>query len=459
MNENWIKYLDPVESLMSLSLSRLVANELSFPTVWYKEGQYRKTRIESKKSTIIGRSPKGHLFYSGLIPRILKFCQTNHIEVDYDATQREDIQRELSPVYPKDFTARSFQPKLIDDFCQYWRGVIISPTGSGKTITGLSLIKNIAYINSVIWLCHTKDLLHQTAEEAVKFFGPRNVGLIGDGRKETDKWLTIATRQSFKDLADDLGTSYDMLIVDEGHHITSFKGEYATILSKIFAPIRLAITATKPTSPEAILALESFIGPTVGEYTFDEGIKEGFLATPKIKIIKLSKNFRIRELRTYKEVYDQGVVRRLDRNKLIVELVKEYTKQNLSCLIVVSHILHGDLIMSMCKHAGLDTQFIFGDTDSEDRVIAKHNLNNGNIRSAICTTVWKEGINIPELNVIINAAGGKSEIATLQTLGRGVRRTADKSELILHDFFDPSHPYLLDHFGERISLYCDNNWL
>ena len=68
-------------------------------------------------------------------------------------------------------------------------------------------------------------------------------------------------------------------------------------------------------------------------------------------------------------------------------------------------------------------------------------------------------LNIPELNVVINDAGGKSEIATLQAIGRGLRRTVNKSELIIYDFFDNSHHYLVSHFGERFSLYCDMNWI
>ncbi len=45
-------------------------------------------------------------------------------------------------------------------------------------------------------------------------------------------------------------------------------------------------------------------------------------------------------------------------------------------------------------------------------------LNSKKLMGVVCTTAWKEGINIPSLDVIINAAGGKSEIATLQNLGR-----------------------------------------
>ena len=453
----WLKYLDPIESIMSPALSKAVGKCISFPTVWYREGMYKKIREEGVKSTIISRTAKGHTFYTGLIPRILAFCMENNIAVEYTAPKKNIKPKEL--VLPKGMELRSFQMDLIKKIHKKERGILKAPTGTGKTVLGLSIIASIDNVDQVLWLCHTKDLLYQTAKEAEAFFNKKCIGIIGDGQKETNKFLTVATRQSFKDLADDLGTSYDIVIVDEAHHLTSFKGEYEKILHKIFAPIRIGLTATLPTDPEAKLAFEALIGPMIGEFSINEGIDQGFMATPKIKIIKIPKLQRIRDLRKYSDVYEQGVVRRLDRNRIIVDLIKKYTSQNLSCLVVVNHIEHGNLLMSMCRANGLDTQFINGDTTTDDRMSAKQGLNTGHVQSAICTTVWKEGVNIPELNVVINAAGGKSEINTLQSIGRGLRRTEAKSELIIHDFFDASHPYLLDHFGDRITLYMEQGWL
>lgn len=456
-SEYWIKFLDPIESLMSPSLSKIVGSALSFPTVWYKDGAFKKIRMEGVKSTIISRTAKGHLFFTGVIPRILQEAHRQKISVDYDPPEKFLIPGPIK--LPEGMTLRSFQTDLIQKIHAKERGILKAPTGTGKTVLGLSMIASIKDIDQILWLCHTKDLLYQTANEAEKFFGKKNIGIIGDGKKEDCRYLTVATRQSFKDLADDLGTSYDILVVDEAHHITSFKGDYATILHKIFAPIRIGLTATLPTDTEAKLAMESFIGPLIGEFSINDGIEKGFMATPKIIISKIPKLQRIRDLRKYADVYEKGIVRRLDRNKVIVDLIKEYTKKDMSCLIVVNQIEHGELLMSMCRHCGLDTVFVHGSTDADDRMAAKIALNNNHIRSVICTTVWKEGISIPELNVVINAAGGKSEIATLQSIGRGTRATSTKKEVIIHDFFDQSHPYLLDHFGERLCLYIDNNWI
>jgi superfamily II DNA or RNA helicase len=279
--------------------------------------------------------------------------------------------------------------------------------------------------------------------------------------------LTVATRQSFLKVMD-LICHYGMVIVDEAHHLTSFKGTYADILSKLMAPIRIGLTATPHKDPEAVLVTEGLLGPLIGEYTINEGIKDGFMATPKIILTRLAKKRltvpteipgKVRELFRYDEVYDAGIVHNLELNRTIVDFAKEYAKQGKSCLIMVREILHRELLMNLCTRNEVEAKFVYGNTDSEVRTLAKEYLNEKKLKCVICTAVWKEGVNIPELDVVINAAGGKAEIPALQAIGRGLRRTETKTELIFHDFFIPSHRFLVEHFGYRLTLYMDNGWI
>lgn len=453
----WIHQLDPIESLMSRDLFKEVSELLSYTAVFYQQSIYRKVRKEYRKTTKIGVTKEGVLFYTGLIPKVKKYCDDNSLLLVIEKHNPSIVRKTL--LLPKDVVLRSFQEDLINKACKLQRGVLKAPTGTGKTVLGLALISSIKDLDGVLWLCHTKDLMYQTQEEAEKFFGEESVGILGDSVKITDRFLTVATRQTFKDYADDLGTSYDMVIVDEAHHVTTFDGEYATILKKVFAPIRIGLTATLPTSQEALLAVEAFLGPLIGEMTINEGREQGFMANPKIKIVKIPTSQRIREIRKYTDVYEFGVVRRLDRSRIIVDLIKKHHKVGDSVLVIVTKIAQGDLLLNLCLASDVEAEFVHGTTDAESRELTKEALNNKSMKCVIATAVWKEGVNIPELNVVINAAGGKSEIATLQAIGRGLRRTVNKSELIIYDFFDNSHHYLVSHFGERFSLYCDMNWI
>jgi superfamily II DNA or RNA helicase len=454
----WLKYLDPIESKMSRDLADIVDPYISYNSVYYKQGAFHKIRKDYIKSTIIGRNKKeGDLFYSGLIPRILKICEEKKIDLQYHVPPKmiEPSNEEM----PEGITLRPFQKELIDKAIEKERGVLKAPTGTGKTVLGLALIRSIRDLGGVLWLCHTKDLLDQTAEEALKFFRKEDIGKLGDGYEETDRFLTVATRQTFKKYIDKLCLAYDMVILDEVHHLSSFSGEYADILRKIFAPIRIGLTATLPESKESLMAIESMIGPLIGEVTINEGREQGFMAHPIIKLVKIPRREDVAQLKRYTDVYEKGIVRRLDRNKEIVRIIGECQKSDKSVLVIVVKIDHGKLLMNLCQREGLSAEFVYGNTETESRDLAKKALNSKGLKCVICTAVWKEGVNIPELNVVINAAGGKSELVTLQSIGRGLRRTEDKDELLIYDFFDPSHRYLIEHFGHRISLYMDNGWL
>jgi superfamily II DNA or RNA helicase len=86
-------------------------------------------------------------------------------------------------------------------------------------------------------------------------------------------------------------------------------------------------------------------------------------------------------------------------------------------------------------------------------------LEDGKFKVAIATTTWQLGVNIPSLGIVVNATSNKSPIMSVQFFGRGRRVTEEKKEALLVDFFDPSSFYLIDSFGERISLYIDKGWM
>jgi len=192
----------------------------------------------------------------------------------------------------------------------------------------------------------------------------------------------------------------------------------------------------------------------IGELTIDEAVELGILAEPKIKLVKSRYNPKIRELRTYATVYEEGIVQNNHRNQTIVTLASEYAKEGKTVLIMVNKIDHGKNIEDLGGFT-----FVRGETTGEARDRAKQLIIDRKLKVIITTNVWREGINIPNLDVVINAGGGKSEIATLQSIGRGLRKTDKKEKVIIVDFFDPSHPYLVSHFGERVCLYFSQNWI
>ena len=105
---------------------------------------------------------------------------------------------------------------------------------------------------------------------------------------------------------------------------------------------------------------------------------------------------------------------------------------------------------------GLQARFISGDTSSKIRADLKQALEEKQVYCVIAT-IWKEGVNIKSLDVVINAAGGMSEIATLQSIGRALRVTETKKKITIIDFVD-AYRYLNHHAIMRLRTYVENEW-
>lgn len=229
------------------------------------------------------------------------------------------------------------------------------------------------------------------------------------------------------------------------------------------APYRFGFTATLPDykkEQERRLTMEALVGPVIGEITMDEAIEQEMIAKPKVKIIKFDFDRDLHNYKRYADVYHYGVIDNLRKNRRIMHVASQYLKEGKTVLVVVVNVEHGQRLKQIGRDLfQMNCEFVYGETDPNIRENVKEFLNSGEIPCVITNVVWREGIDIPKLDVVINAGGGKGEIQTLQTIGRGLRKVPGKEETIIIDFFDPSHTFLIAHFGERFCLYSEQDWV
>jgi len=94
---------------------------------------------------------------------------------------------------------------------------------------------------------------------------------------------------------------------------------------------------------------------------------------------------------------------------------------------------------------GKEAKFI--EARSKNREQAIQEFKDGALRCMI-STLLKEGADIPSMDAIIMAGGGKSHVAVIQKAGRALRVTKDKKEALIIDFMDQGK-WLRDHSQER----------
>ncbi|HYQ17919.1 MAG TPA: DEAD/DEAH box helicase family protein, partial [Polyangiaceae bacterium] len=136
------------------------------------------------------------------------------------------------------------------------RGLVVMPTGSGKTRVALGAMASSGC--RTLCLVPTRALLQQwLVQLAASYSGP--IGCLGDGQRAVEA-ITVSTFESAYRLMPNIGNRFDLLIVDEAHHFGV--GIRDEALEMCTAPRRLGLTATPPDAG-ALHRLSSVLGDVV----------------------------------------------------------------------------------------------------------------------------------------------------------------------------------------------------
>ena len=168
---------------------------------------------------------------------------------------------------PFDLPALSVTPRPYQkDALTAWgrahgRGVVVLPTGAGKTVVALMTLEAMRV--STLVVVPTIDLLHQWHDTICARFGLEAdaVGMIGGGFRQ-ERPITVITYDSAAMPRRDL-SRFGLLVFDEAHHLPS--ASYRTIATRADAPFRLGLSATLERSDGRHDDLRGLIGPTVFE--------------------------------------------------------------------------------------------------------------------------------------------------------------------------------------------------
>jgi superfamily II DNA or RNA helicase len=448
---------------------------LLIPALTCKAEYYRKERIPGTDRTrMVRKEYDKHFFYAkqkdywyfycGHLERVhqhLKGVGLEPAEIFYSPEIFHPKTIPWVPPVLKGIKFREDQKALMKSACEDQTGVILSPTGSGKTILQLGIMSAYPKLN-ILLLSHTIGITSQTFEELQKF-GFENIQQIGGGVQFNGEFarIVISTIQSFSKIDPELCAEYfNVVMVDEAHRVSSLDNTYAEVLHSLMAPIRLGFTATLPTGEVEQMSLEALLGPVIGELTIGEAAELKILAVPKVKLLKSEFSRTVKDTKGYPNVYEAGITSNSSRNALIASTIIKHAEANDVSLIFVNRIEHGlNLQQKFLELTNSEVPFVNGSMKPEERQNIRHSLMERRRKIAIATTAWREGINIPSLDVIFNAGGGKDELGVLQLIGRGLRRTSGKTEVLIYDIFDESHYFLISHFGRRVTLYMENEWL
>ena len=351
-------------------------------------------------------------------------------------------------------TLRGYQEKALEQWLLQKKGVVVMPTGSGKTVLALKIIEQI---NSPAFIVvPTLDLVRQWKEELQVFDIE-----IGEytGEKKDLQAITVSTYDSAYINAENLGNRFKLLIFDEVHHLPS-EG-YRQIAEMFAAPFRLGLTATYEREDSRHEEIPRLIGGKVYEIQTDDLAGEYLSSYETKKITVELTDEEQKEYEQYHKIFRNYIVSRhitmrgpndfkkivmrsgrdseardalLARNK--AEKIAYNSKAKIDKIQgllskddrIIIFTRYNDMVYEISKRFFIPC--ITYKTDSHEREEVFNKFKEGEYSVLVSSHVLDEGIDVPEANVGIIVSGTGSSREYIQRLGRLLRPRLNKKAVL-----------------------------
>ena len=409
---------------------------------------------------------KAYIAYAYKYSEIKKYFRSEGIEV-------KDEVFDSTPPFPSIVDEISLRDYQFEAF-KAWvankkRGVIVLPTGAGKTVIALKAIATLREATLIV--VPTIDLMNQWAN-AIKEKLKAEVGIIGGGEDKL-AGITVITYDSAYTRAEELGNKFYLIIFDEVHHLPS---EGYSLMAKMFAaPHRMGLTATPEREDGRDVMYPDLVGPIVYRKGVGELAGKYIANFEVVKVyVKMTEEERekYKELRRkLKEFLDKkGITLKSldDFNKLVSLAAKDKEAREAllawheSVRISVNSRSKIEKLRELLREFKDDKVIIFTrdtqlayeisrlflipvvtyKTSKDERREILEKFKKGVYKVIVASTVFDEGVDIPDANVGIVLGGYGTRRQYLQRLGR-LLRGKDKNALLIEIVTKGSADYKL----------------
>lgn len=387
---------------------------------------------------------------------IVRLAHENRIELSDTVRAYDTLDLKIHSPH----TPMEHQRNALDRWREsHGRGMVVMPTGSGKTY--FAVLAMAAVKRSALVVVPTIDLMVQWAGVLKNFFRTE-VGMLGGGSKEILP-LTVSTYDSAVLQMEFIGNRFGLVVFDECHHLPGQVNRMAA--SMCIAPYRLGLTATPEREDGGLEVMEKLIGPIVFQAHIDE--LEGKVLAPYVTR-RIRVNLSEEETAEYTEarrVYTAFIRRhqidfsasdgwgrfialsaRLPGGR---EAMNSYLRQRAIArcgrakLETVWNLIRtnrGERILVFT--ADNDTAYRMGEafcmpvlthkTKAAERRNFLDRFRSGEYPVLLTSKVLNEGVDVPEASIGIVVSGSASTREHVQRLGR-ILRARDGKQAVLYE--------------------------
>jgi superfamily II DNA or RNA helicase len=444
-----------------MSVKKKLWNSLRFKERGYFHNRAYKQRRWDGFTNFF--DPEHGRFLTGLIPEVRMALrkwgteyeiqdERNDFPFKWDEVDDQLLNNYLPP-NQSPITLHDYQVDYINQIIKHKRGVVYSPTSSGKTFVMVGCLHSMPSVPTLV-LQNRKSLAIQNYEEIVKW-GVPDVGTLWGGSVKPNM-VTVATVQSVKKMAK-LLPKIKVVIVDEIHDMMS-KLPKAVYRSLTDCSVRLALSATPFKFGEKDKVQKFFTKGFFGPVLKTKSTPSGILTTKELQDRNILSKSRcifwpIDEPQIPYDIYQDAITRGIAESYYFHDVVSTLAKELCGrTLILVDRLAHGDALHSLLP----GSLWVQGkDTDkTRKEVIRQLSDAPGDVTAIATQQIFNTGINV-FIHNLVNAAGGTADHLIIQRMGRGLRKADDKEILTYYDFMFTINNYLEKHSNKRLKVLTD----
>ena len=235
---------------------------------------------------------------------------------------------------------------------------------------------------------------------------------------------------------------------------------------------RIGVSATPWRDSHDDMLIEAVLNKRKPEnnVTASKLIQLGYLVKPTIYFVPVKGKI---PGKNYQQLYDKAIVDNMYRNKIICKIAYQLYKRNRTILLLIKYVRHGEFLLEKLRHILGDNkttisytnrngniiteevsniEFLSGSDDTARRLAVLEAVKQNVCKIIIASTIFDEGMDLPQLDTLILAGGGKSSTRAYQRIGRVLRTYPGKTKAFIFDFDDET-PIFKRHARVRRKLY------
>lgn len=327
------------------------------------------------------------------------------------------------------------------------KGLVVAATGVGKTF--LAAFDSKSY-NRVLFLAHREEILNQAARSFGIIKPMAKIGFFTGTRKDRECDILFATVQTLgrnEYLNNQFFSKeyFDYIIIDEFHHAVS--KNYSNVIEYFKPEFLLGLTATpERLDNQDVFALCDY--NLVYEARLKEAVNKGWLVPFRYYGVFDDTNYNSVDYKNgkYDEKQLESILSRNDRADLILKNYLKYkslrslgfcSSRNHAVYMAEYFSNHGVSSCAVISGNGVQTDHEPGNKKESfiiDRKEAIYKLKRAEIRVIFSVDMFNEGLDIPEIDLVMFLRPTESPTVFLQQLGRGLRKQRNKNYLNVLDF-------------------------